>query len=177
MRGDGRRSRRQGDFASVAPAEESPFFAADRAAYWRHLRGLGPVVKIDMGKLALRGYYLTSRDDVRAALLHPVTFVSPPKTFKISASGVPLPRCRSLSGRDRSMPVSPASCILSSALKGWPPTLRSWRARATTLVDMVAGTGQCDAVNVADTYACQALLTGLRDAGRRRQAAGLIRPQ
>src|SRR3984885_11377907 len=29
--------------------KESPFFAADRAAYWRHLRELGPVVKIDTG--------------------------------------------------------------------------------------------------------------------------------
>jgi len=32
-------------------------------------------------------------------------------------------------------------------------------ARATTLVDTVAAKGQCDAIKIADTYACEALLT------------------
>src|ERR1700733_2444344 len=70
--------------------KESPFFAADRAAYWRHLRELGPVVKIDTGDPTLHGYYLPRRDDVRAALLDPQTFASPPKTFAINVFGVPL---------------------------------------------------------------------------------------
>src|SRR5271163_3107687 len=72
--------------------KESPFFAADRGAYWRHLRGLGPVVEINTGKPMLHGYYLTGRDDVRAALLDPHTFASPPKTFRLTSSGVPLPQ-------------------------------------------------------------------------------------
>src|SRR6201996_1259999 len=72
--------------------KESPFFAADRAAYWRHLGELGPVVKIDTGDPLLHGYYLTRRDDVHAALLDPQTFASPPKTFAIQLLGTPLPQ-------------------------------------------------------------------------------------
>ena len=155
--------------------KESPFFAADRAAYWRHLRGLGPVVKIDMGKPALRGYYLTSRDDVRAALLDPDTFVSPPKTFKISASGVPLPQVPlSIGTRSEHARFARVLHPLFSP-KGLAPYAPVLRARATTLVDMVAGTGQCDAVNVADTYACQALLTVCGMPADDARAAGLIR--
>ncbi len=155
--------------------KESPFFAADRAAYWRQLRGLGPVVKIDIGKLALRGYYLTSRDDVRAALLDPDTFVSPPKTFKISASGVPLPQVPlSIGTRSEHARFARVLHPLFSP-KGLAPYAPVLRARATTLVDMVAGTGQCDAVNVADTYACQALLTVCGMPADDARAAGLIR--
>ena len=72
--------------------KESPVFAADRSAYWHQLRALGPVVHIQAGKPMLHGYYLTGRDDVRAALLDPETFVSPPKTFKLILFGAPLPQ-------------------------------------------------------------------------------------
>lgn len=72
--------------------KESPFFAGDRGAYWRHLHELGPVVEITTGDPTLHGYYLTRQDDVRAALLDPYTFVSPPKTFAITLFGAPLPQ-------------------------------------------------------------------------------------
>jgi cytochrome P450 len=155
--------------------KESPVFAADRTAYWRHLRGLGPVVKIEMGKPALRGYYLTSRDDVRAALLDPETFVSPPKTFKISVSGVPLPQVPlSIGTRSEHARFAQVLHPLFSP-KGLAPYAPALRAKATTLVDMVADTGQCDAVSVADTYACQALLTVCGMPADDARAAGLIR--
>jgi cytochrome P450 len=155
--------------------KESPFFAADRAAYWRHLRGLGPVVKIDTGKPALRGYYLTRRDDVRAALLDPDTFMSPPKTFKISASGVPLPQVPlSIGSRSEHARFARVLHPLFSP-KGLAPYAPVLRARAATLVDTVAAKGQCDAVNVADTYACEALLTVCEMPVDDARAAGLIR--
>ena len=95
--------------------KESPFFAADRAAYWRHLRELGPVVKIDTGDPTLHGYYLTRRDDVRAALLDPQTFTSPPKTFAINLFGAPLPQVPLSCGtRSGSCPFRPR---LTSALQ------------------------------------------------------------
>jgi cytochrome P450 len=139
--------------------KESPVFAADRGAYWRQLRGLGPVVKIDIGKPMLRGYYLTRRDDVRAALHDPDTFASPPKTFKLTSFGVPLPQVP-LSCGTRSEHARFARVLhpLFSP-KGLAPYAPALRARTATLVDTVAAKGQCDAVNVADTYACQALLT------------------
>ena len=137
--------------------KESPFFAADRAAYWHQLRELGPVVKIDTGDPTLHGYYLTRRDDVLAALLDPQTFASPPKTFAINLFGAPL----------RQVPLSCATAAEHSrfgrvlhplfsprALAPFAPELR---ARAAKLIDTVAARRQCDAVSVADTYASQAL--------------------
>jgi cytochrome P450 len=151
----------QGDRVTSSPLhfKESPFFAADRAAYWRELRGLGPVVKIENGNPALRGYYLTGRDSVRAALLDPHTFVSPPKTFKLAMSGVQLPQVplscgtpaeHARFGRVLHPLFSPKS------LAPYAPVLH---ARAATVVDAVAAEGQCNAIDLADTYACQALLT------------------
>jgi cytochrome P450 len=149
--------------------KESPFFAADRAAYWHHLRELGPVVKIDTGDPTLHGYYLTRRDDVRAALLDPQTFASPPKTFAINLFGAPL----------RQVPLSCATAADHSrfgrvlhplfsprALAPFDPELR---ARAAKLIDTVAARRQCDAVSVADTYASQALflVCGLPPENRR----------
>ena len=137
--------------------KESPFFAADRAAYWRHLRELGPVVKIETGDPLLHGYYLTRRDDVRAALLDPQTFASPPKTFAIQLFGAPLPQVP-LSCRTREEHARFGSVLhplfSPRALAPFAPELR---ARAAKLVDKVAGRRQCDAVSVADTYASQAL--------------------
>jgi len=137
--------------------KESPFFAADRAAYWRHLRELGPVVKIDTGDPALHGYYLTRRDDVRAALLDPQTFASPPKTFAIQLFGAPLPQVP-LSCATRSEHARFGSVLhplfSPRALAPFAPDLR---ARAAKLADTVAARRQCDAADVADTYACQAL--------------------
>jgi cytochrome P450 len=139
--------------------KESPIFAADRGAFWRQLRGLGPVVEITVGDPMLRGYYLTRRDDVRAALLDPDTFVSPPKTFAIVLLGAPLPQV-------------PLSCGTRSdharfgrvlhplfSLKGLAPFVPVLRARAATLIDTVAAKRQCDATDVADTYAREALFT------------------
>ena len=137
--------------------KESPFFAADRAAYWRHLRELGPVVKIDNGDPTLHGYYLTRRDDVRAALLDPQTFASPPKTFAINLFGAPLRQvplaCTTAADHSRFGRVL-HPLFSPRALAPFDPELRS---RAAKLIDAVAGRRQCDAVSVADTYASQAL--------------------
>ncbi|HME77506.1 MAG TPA: cytochrome P450 [Mycobacterium sp.] len=143
--------------ASPLHHKESPFFAADRAAYWRHLRDLGPVVKIDAGDPMLHGYYLTRRDDVRGALLDPQTFASPPKTFAIHLFGAPLPQVPLSCGtREEHARFGSVLHPLFSprALTPFAPELR---ARAAKLVDKVAGRRQCDAVSVADTYASQAL--------------------
>jgi cytochrome P450 len=147
--------------------KESPFFAADRAAYWRELRGLGPVVKIDMGKPELRGYYLTRRDDVRAALLDPDTFISPPKTFKLALGGVPLPQAP-LSIGTRSEHARFASVLhpLFSP-KGLAPYAPALRAEAAKLIDTVVATGQCDVTKVIDNYACQAMCTVCGMPGKR----------
>src|ERR1700761_7565045 len=137
--------------------KESPFFAADRAAYWRHLRELGPVVTIDTGDPTLHGYYLTRRDDVRAALLDPETFMSPPKTFAIQLFGAPLRQVPLSCGTrtEHSRFGSVLHPLFSPrALAPFDPELR---ARAAKLVDKVAARRQCDAAEIADTYACQAL--------------------
>jgi cytochrome P450 len=137
--------------------KESPFFAADRAAYWRHLCELGPVVKIDNGDPMLHGYYLTRRDDVRAALLDPQTFESPPKTFAIQLFGAPLQQVP-LSCRTRAEHARFGSVLhplfSPRTLAPFAPELR---ARAAKLVDTVAARRQCDAASIADNYACQAL--------------------
>lgn len=138
--------------------KESPSFAADRGAYWRHLRALGPVVEITNGNPMLRGYYIIGRDEVRAALLAPETFVSPPKTFKLSSFGAPLPQvplsCGTRSEHARfSRVLHPL--FSPKELAKFAPALR---ARAATLAGTVAGKGQCDATTIADTYACEALV-------------------
>jgi cytochrome P450 len=144
--------------------KESPFFAADRAAYWRQLRELGPVVKIDTGDPGLHGYYLTRRDDVRAALVDPQTFASPPKTFAIHLFGAPLPQvplsCTAPSDHARFGRVL-HPLFSPRALAPFAPELR---ARAAKLIDTVAARRQCDAVSIADTFACQAqfMVCGLR---------------
>jgi cytochrome P450 len=137
--------------------KESPFFAADRAAFWRHLRELGPVVEVNAGDPILRGYYLTRRDDVRAALLDPDTFLSPPKTFAIQLFGVPLPQVP-LSCGTRAEHARFGSVLhpLFSP-RGLAPFAPELRARAAKLVETVAARRQCDATSVSDTYACQAL--------------------
>jgi cytochrome P450 len=139
--------------------KESPLFAADRGAFWRHLRGLGPVVKIEAGKPMLHGYYLTRRDHVRAALLDPETFMSPPKTFKVTSFGVPLPQVPLSCGTrtDHARYGRVLHPLFSP--KGLAPFAPDLRARAATLIDTIAATGQCDATNLADVYTCQALLT------------------
>jgi cytochrome P450 len=155
--------------------KESPFFAADRAAYWRHLCDLGPVVEINQGDPMYHGYYLTRRDDVRAALLDPDTFASPPKTFAVNLFGAPLPQV-------------PLSCATRSehsrfgrvlhplfSPKGLAPFAPVLRTRAATLVDTVAAEGQCDAAEVADTYATQALFAVCGLPPDNRRAARLAR--
>jgi cytochrome P450 len=137
--------------------KESPFFAADRAAYWRHLRELGPVVKIDTGDPTLRGYYLTRRDDVRAALLDPQTFTSPPKTFAIQLFGAPLPQVPLSCGtREEHARFGSVLHPLFSP-RALAPFAGDLRSRAAKLADKIAPRRQCDAADVADTYACQAL--------------------
>ena len=137
--------------------KESPFFAADRAAYWRHLRELGPVVKIDTGDPTLHGYYLTRRDDVRAALLDPQTFTSPPKTFAIHLFGAPLPQVPlSCATREEHARFGRVLHPLFSP-RALAPFAGDLRSRAAKLVDKVAPRRQCDAAEIADTYACQAL--------------------
>src|SRR3984885_9072779 len=149
-----------GDGSVTSPPlhhKESPFFAADRAAYWRHLRDLGPVVKIDTGDPTLHGYYLTRRDDVRAALLDPQTFTSPPKTFAIQLFGAPLPQVPLSCGtREEHARFGGVLHPLFSP-RALAPFDGDLRSRAARLVDRVAARRQCDAVEVADTYASQAL--------------------
>jgi len=137
--------------------KESPFFAADRAAFWRHLGELGPVVKIDTGDPLLHGYYLTRRDDVRAALLDPQTFASPPKTFAIQLLGQSLPQVPlSIGTREEHARFGKVLHPLFSP-KALAPFVPELRARAAKLVDQVAARRQCDAAEIADRYACQAL--------------------
>jgi cytochrome P450 len=137
--------------------KESPFFAADRAAYWRHLRELGPVVKIDTGDPTLHGYYLTRRDDVRAALLDPQTFTSPPKTFAIQLFGAPLRQVPLSCGtREEHARFGSVLHPLFSP-RALAPFDGDLRSSAAKLVERVAARRHCDAVEVADTYACQAL--------------------
>jgi cytochrome P450 len=149
-----------GDGSLTSPPlhhKESPFFAADRAAYWRHLRELGPVVKIDTGDPTLRGYYLTRRDDVRAALLDPQTFTSPPKTFAIQLFGAPLPQVPLSCGtREEHARFGSVLHPLFSP-RALAPFAGDLRSRAAKLADKIAPRRQCDAADVADTYACQAL--------------------
>ncbi|WP_197516933.1 MULTISPECIES: cytochrome P450 [unclassified Mycobacterium] len=116
-------------------------------------------MKITVGNPMLRGYYLTRWDDVRAALLDPDTFASPPKTFKLNLFGTPLPQVP-LSCGTRSEHARFARVLhpLFSP-KGLAPFEPDLRARAETLVNAVADKGQCAAIKLADTYACQALLT------------------
>jgi cytochrome P450 len=149
----------RGDGASAPPLhhKESPFFAADRAAFWRQLRELGPVVKIDAGDPLLHGYYLTRRDDVRAALLDPQTFASPPKTFAIQLFGAPLPQVPlSIGTRSEHARFGKVLHPLFSP-RALAPFAGELRARAAKLADKISDRRQCDAVDVADTYASQAL--------------------
>jgi cytochrome P450 len=149
----------RGDGASAPPLhhKESPFFAADRAAFWRQLRELGPVVKIDAGDPLLHGYYLTRRDDVRAALLDPQTFASPPKTFAIQLFGAPLPQVPlSIGTRSEHARFGKVLHPLFSP-RALAPFAGDLRARAAKLADKISDRRQCDAVDVADTYASQAL--------------------
>jgi cytochrome P450 len=155
--------------------KESPSFAADRAAFWRQLRELGPVVEINGGDPDLRGYYVTRRDDVRAALLDSETFLSPPKTFAINLFGAPLPQV-------------PLSCATRSdharfgrvlhplfSPKGLAPFAPFLQDRAATLIQTLAAEGRCDANEVADTFACQALFTVCGLPAENRRAARLTR--
>jgi cytochrome P450 len=138
--------------------KESPIFAADRGAYWRELRVLGPVVQIAVGNPMLRGYYLTRRDDVRAALLNPETFASPPKTFKLASFGEPLPQVPLSCGtRAEHGRFSRVLHPLFSP-KGLAPFVPELHARAAALVDTLAAKGRCEATKVADKYACQSLV-------------------
>jgi cytochrome P450 len=137
--------------------KESPFFAADRAAFWRHLRYLGPVVEINADDPILRGYYLTRRDDVRAALLDPDTFLSPPKTFAIQLFGAPLPQVPLSCGTRAEHARFGTVLHPLFSPRGLAPFAPELRARAAKLVEAVAARRQCDATSVADTYACQAL--------------------
>jgi cytochrome P450 len=149
----------RGDGPSSPPLhhKESPFFAADRAAFWRQLRELGPVVKIDAGDPLLRGYYLTRRDDVRAALLDPQTFASPPKTFAIQLFGAPLPQVPLSIGTPSEHARFGKVLHPLFSPRALAPFAGDLRARAAKLADKISARRQCDAVEVADTYASQAL--------------------
>lgn len=155
--------------------KESPVFAADRGAFWRQLRDLGRVVKIEAGKPMLHGYYLTRRDDVRAALLDAETFMSPPKTFKITSFGIPLPQVPLSCGtRADHARFSRVLHPLFSP-KALTPFVSGLRAQAATLVAGVTDAGQCDSTGLADTYACQSLLTVCGLPSDDENAARLIR--
>jgi len=120
--------------------KESPAFAADRSAYWRHLRELAGGGNHQWQSNAAR--LLPDRaDDVRAALLDPETFASPPKTFKLDLFGAPLPQV-------------PLSCVTRSeharfgrvlhplfSPKSLAPFAPVLRAHAATLAGTVAANG------------------------------------
>jgi cytochrome P450 len=114
-------------------------------------------VKIDAGDPLLHGYYLTRRDDVRAALLDPQTFASPPKTFAIQLFGAPLPQVPlSIGTRSEHARFGKVLHPLFSP-RALAPFAGDLRARAAKLADKISDRRQCDAVDVADTYASQAL--------------------
>lgn len=139
--------------------KESPVFASDRSAFWRELRELGPVVQLTAGNPMLGGYYLTGRDDVRKALLDPLTFASPPKTFRLASSGVQLPQVPLSCGTPEEHSRFGRVLHPLFSPKGLGPYAPILRDQAATLVQTVADKGRCDVVGIADTYACQSLLT------------------
>ncbi len=123
MRGDGTV---QGGNVISPPLhhKESPFFAADRGAYWRQLRGWARWCKSTQANPMLHGYYLTRRTTCARLCSTRTRLCRRRKPSRSPCSAYRFLRCRSLAGRDRSMPVTPASYILSSAPKRWPLTLR-----------------------------------------------------
>jgi cytochrome P450 len=133
------------------------------------------VVQINAGDPDLRGYYVTQRDDVRAALLDPETFLSPPKTFAVNLFGAPLPQvplsCGTRSDHARFGRVL-HPLFSPRGLAPFAPVLQE---RAATLLEKVASEGHCDANEVADTYACQALFTVCGLPADNRRAARLTR--
>ncbi|CPR08844.1 P450 heme-thiolate protein [Mycobacterium bohemicum DSM 44277] len=131
------------------------------------MRELGPVVKVDTGEPALRGYFLTRRDDVRAALLDPDTFVSPPKTFKLAWGGVPLPQVPLSCGTPEEHARFARVLHPLFSPKALAPYAPALRAQAAALIDPIAAKGQCDATRLADNYACQAMCTVCGMPGKR----------
>ncbi|MBV9015664.1 MAG: cytochrome P450 [Alphaproteobacteria bacterium] len=133
------------------------------------------MVEITVGDPLLRGYYLTRRDDVRAALLDPDTFASPPKTFAITLFGAPLPQvplsCRTQAEHARFGRVL-HPLFSPKGLASFVPVLH---ARAATLIGAVAAKGRCDATDVADSYACQALFLVCGLPGDNAKAARMTR--
>jgi len=90
-------------------------------------------------------------------LLDPQTFTSPPKTFAIQLFGAPLPQVPLSCGtREEHARFGSVLHPLFSP-RALAPFDGDLRSRAAKLVDRVAARRQCDAVEVADTYACQAL--------------------
>ena len=156
--------------------KESPFFAADRGAYWRHLRGLGPVVKIDSRQTnAARLLSHQAGRRARGFARPGHVCVAAENLQDRTCSAYRFLRCRSLCGtRSEHARFGRVLHPLFSP-KGLAPFAPVLRARAATLVDTVAATGQCDAINVADTYACQALLTVCGLPADDARAARLIR--
>jgi cytochrome P450 len=155
--------------------KESPFFAADRAAFWRQLRELGPVVEINAGDPDLRGYYLTRRDDVRAALLDPETFLSPPKTFAITLFGAQLPQVPLSCGTRAEHARFGRVLHPLFSPRGLAPYASALQERAATLIEPIVSQGRCDATQLAETFACQALFTVCGLPADNRRAARLTR--
>jgi cytochrome P450 len=83
--------------------------------------------------------------------------MSPPKTFAIQLFGAPLPQVP-LSCGTRTEHARFGSVLhpLFSP-RALAPFAGDLRSRAAKLVDKVAARRQCDAAEIADTYACQAL--------------------
>jgi cytochrome P450 len=112
---------------------------------------------------------------VRAALLDPETFMSPPKTFKVTSFGVALPQVPLPCGTrtDHARYGRVLRPLFSPT--GFAPFAPVLRVRAATLIDTVAATGQCDATNLADAFASHALLTVCGLPADLERAAQLIR--
>ncbi len=136
---------------------------------------MGPVVEIAAGDPLLRGYYLTRRDDVRAALLDPDTFASPPKTFAITLFGAPLPQVPLSCGTRAEHARFGRVLHPLFSPKGLAPFAPGLRARAATLIGAIAAKGRCDATNVTDSYACQALFLVCGLPGDNAKAARMTR--
>lgn len=129
-------------------------FAADRGAWWKALRNMGPVVRVrDSGS-----FYITGRADLLTALHDQETFGPWQTTFASPA----------FQGRVRPVPIvsGPAdhrriAKVLHPIFSG--PRLARFEAAlrgyAATLVDAIASWGSCEVtVAVGDGYACRALL-------------------
>lgn len=144
----------------VASHREDPRFGADRGEFWKSLRSLGPVVRINpVINPANAGYYITHRDDVLAALRDPETFASREYTFRVTLFGKALRQVPLSAGPNEHERFARALYPLFSP-RAVAPYRAVVRAQAAALVEAIAPRGACDAVvDLGHKYPIGVLLT------------------